>query len=293
MPKQYHLPPRYPFQKKHITHLLQRDLGYPQHHRTRSQCFISEEQPEWLNDLLSDNDSTSKVPFHRRSSSDSVTLVGLPSPKTLDDEEHSGSSEACIGLESACTYGPNSPRRKGKLPFTENAIVSAFSEYASQNPMQHLDGLCIIGTVQFESVQHVCGSGGEVNDEIKPVKRHTGQRSRVRKLQYIAELERTVNVFQALESELAVKVDSLLQQRAALSMENSKLKQKVARLQEERLIVNGQYRSLRKEVERLKNCPAYSGNNKASTNFRSTSATEVINSEANLQMLNLGKLGLN
>lgn len=44
---------------------------------------------------------------------------------------------------------------------------------------------------------------------------------------------------QALESELAIKVDSLLQQRAALSMENSKLKQKVARLQEERLIVNG------------------------------------------------------
>ena len=176
MSKQSHLPPRCPFQKKHITHPVHHDPSHPQHHRTRSQFFISEEQPEWLNDLLSDNDSTSKVPFHRRSSSDSATLVGLPSLKTLDDEEHSGSSEACIGLESACTYGPNSPRRKGKLPFTENAIVSALSEYASQNPMQHLDrGLCIIGTAQFESVQHVCGSGGEVNDEIKPVKRLVSQ----------------------------------------------------------------------------------------------------------------------
>lgn len=55
----------------------------------------------------------------------------------------------------------------------------------------------------------------------------------------------------------------------------------------------GQYQSLRKEVERLKSCLAYSGNSKVSTNFRPTSATEVINSAANWQMLNLGKLDLN
>ena len=42
---------------------------------------------------------------------------------------------------------------------------------------------------------------------------------------------------QTLESELAVRVASLFQQRVALSMENCKLKQQVARLQQENLIM--------------------------------------------------------
>lgn len=46
---------------------------------------------------------------------------------------------------------------------------------------------------------------------------------------------------QTVESELAVRVASLLQQRAALSMENSKLKQQLARLRQEKLIVDGEF----------------------------------------------------
>lgn len=45
---------------------------------------------------------------------------------------------------------------------------------------------------------------------------------------------------QALESELAAKVASLLQQRVALSMENRELKQQMLRLQQEKVIVDGQ-----------------------------------------------------
>ncbi|KAF7147611.1 hypothetical protein RHSIM_Rhsim03G0095000 [Rhododendron simsii] len=50
--------------------------------------------------------------------------------------------------------------------------------------------------------------------------------------------KRTVDVLQTLESELAVGVASLLQQRAALSMENGKLKQQMARLKKENVIVD-------------------------------------------------------
>lgn len=42
-------------------------------------------------------------------------------------------------------------------------------------------------------------------------------------------------IVQTLESELGVRVAALLQQRAALSVENYKLKQQVARLQQEKL----------------------------------------------------------
>lgn len=46
-------------------------------------------------------------------------------------------------------------------------------------------------------------------------------------------------MMQTLESELAVRVASLLQQRAALSMENGNLKQQMARLKKEKVIVDG------------------------------------------------------
>lgn len=48
-------------------------------------------------------------------------------------------------------------------------------------------------------------------------------------------------VMQTLESDLAVRVASLLQQRAALSMENSKLKQQLARVRQEKLFMDGEF----------------------------------------------------
>ncbi|KAA8534593.1 hypothetical protein F0562_032148 [Nyssa sinensis] len=307
MSRQAHLPPRCPFQKKTVARpvldpvspTLYKEIEfYPQHHKSRSQSFILEEQPAWLDDLLSDSDSNSKGVFHRRSASDSVTLldglVPLPSLTEVNDDDNSGSSETSGGFESSCMYGPNSPRRKGKITFPENAIVSALSEYVSQNTMQHLDDdLCVSGIAQFETVKDTSGSAGGVNAETKPMKRHSGQRSRVRKLQYIAELERTVDVFQTLESDLSVRVASLLQQRVTLSMENNRLKQQVARLQQEKLIVDSQYQSLRKEFEKLKFRLAYSQNSKVSTNLRAGSSSETVSLDATWQMLDIGKLDLN
>lgn len=53
-----------------------------------------------------------------------------------------------------------------------------------------------------------------------------------------------------------------------------------------------QYRSLRKELERLK-CLAHSRNGKLSTNFRLSSAAEMTGLDAAWQMLDFGKLDLN
>ncbi|XP_052186541.1 basic leucine zipper 34 [Diospyros lotus] len=308
MSRQAHLPPRCPFQKRTPTRSIHENHdsfspspckyieAYPRHQKSISQGAILEEQPAWLDDLLSDTDTNTKV-VHRRSASDSVTLLdGLISPNSSvfnEDDDNLSLSETGSSLESACTYGPNSPRRKGKLTLPENAMVSALSEYLSLKPMQCLDGdLCISGVVQCDSLQDTSGSAGEVNNEIKAAKRHSGQRSRVRKLQYIAQLEKTVDALKALESELALKVASLLQQRVALSMENSKLKQQVVRLQQDKLIVDGQYQYLQKEVKRLKIRLAYSPNSNSS-DFSLSPATEGVGLDASWQMLDMGKLNLN
>ncbi|XP_058208038.1 basic leucine zipper 34 [Rhododendron vialii] len=298
MSRHAHLPPRCPFQKKSTTRSIYDPLSpssckelYPRHQKSISQSSILEEQPEWLDDLLGDSDANTKGTLHRRSVSDSMTLLdGLVS---LNDDDSSVSSETGSGFESGCMYGPNSPRSKGKFTFPESTMVSALSDCLFQNPMEYLDGgLCASGMVHCE-VQDGSGLAGEANAESKADKRHSGQRSRVRKLQYIAELERTVDVLQTLESELAVRVASLLQQRAALSMENGKLKQQMARLKKEKVIGGGRYQSLKKELERLKIRVAYSSSGDVEKDFRSSSAAEGVSLDAAWQMLDIGKLNLN
>ncbi|KAL5665562.1 hypothetical protein ACJX0J_025670, partial [Zea mays] len=64
----------------------------------------------------------------------------------------------------------------------------------------------------------------------------SGQRSRVRKLQYIAELERTVDSLQNIGADLAVRVSSLFQLHNALSMENKQLRIQISSLQRAKLI---------------------------------------------------------
>ncbi|KAI5343587.1 hypothetical protein L3X38_011463 [Prunus dulcis] len=135
-----------------------------------------------------------------------------------------------------------------------------------------------------------CGTAG-ADREHDTCPRHPGQRSRIRKLQYIAELERTVGVLQTLESELAVKVASLLQQHVALSMENNKLKQQLARLRQGKFIVDSQYQSLKKEIKRLKIGLTNPRNKKVEAYFGSSSTTEAARVEA-MQNLDMGKLTL-
>ncbi|KAF3665993.1 hypothetical protein T459_29768 [Capsicum annuum] len=306
MSRQAHLPPRCPFQKKPLTCPVQGPFSPPshqqnplppRHQKSVSESSILEEQPVWLDELLSDSGSNSSGIMHRRSASDSLTLLdGLGSLEGFDKFDETESNASCESDSSSktnCIYGPNSPRGKSNITFADNAIVSALSEYVSPNPLQYLDRcISVSGAAQSESVGNASGAADDVSAEAKPMKRHPGQRSRVRKLQYIAELERTVNTYEAIESDLTAKVASLLQRRVTLSMENRELKQQMLRLQQEKVIVDAQYRSLRKELERLKQL-ARSRNGKLSTNFRVNSAAEMTGSDAAWQMLDFGKLDLN
>ncbi|KAL3838151.1 hypothetical protein ACJIZ3_022742 [Penstemon smallii] len=263
---QAQLPPRCPLQKKNTTRASNGPTG-----------STLEEQPVWLNDLLSDSEPSSNKIILRRASSDPLTLFNgldqLNDTETLDSSEPDDNGS----FESGCAYGPNSPRTKNKPSFPENEIVSAFSEYVVQNPLQHSDSLV-----------DACASVGVINTEEKPMKRHPGQRSRVRKLQYIAELERTVDILQNLGSELAVRVASLLQQHVALSMENNTLKQQLLRMQQEKFIVDGEYQSLMEEIVRLKNNLAFSHNKKVHNWSHSTA--RFSHSDAVREM---GKLNIN
>ncbi|CAI9091406.1 OLC1v1026437C6 [Oldenlandia corymbosa var. corymbosa] len=298
MSRQAHLPPRCPFQRKTLSGCGAPSLNGDTHLRPRHQKSVShssaaEEKPAWLDDLLDESDLDSSGLSHRRSASDSLTildnLVPLKNLHQFSGSDNSVPHTTGGVLDSASVYGPNSPRAKGKIAFAEDAIASALSEYISQEHLWNFCGdMCSSGAAHFDAQEDTC----EIIAEGKPAKRHPGQRSRVRKLQYIAELERTVDILQKVERDMASRVASLLQQRVSLSLENNKLKQQAARLQREKQIVDGQYRSLRKEVERLKYL-AYASDRKVNINLRRTTSADIASTEAHWQVLDMGNLDLN
>ncbi|CAI9295054.1 unnamed protein product [Lactuca saligna] len=82
--------------------------------------------------------------------------------------------------------------------------------------------------------------------------RQSAQRSRVRKLQYISELERSVTTLQTEVSTLSPRVAFLDHQRLVLNVDNSALKQRIAALAQDKIFKDAHQEALKKEIERLR-----------------------------------------
>ncbi|KAA8526789.1 hypothetical protein F0562_008982 [Nyssa sinensis] len=82
--------------------------------------------------------------------------------------------------------------------------------------------------------------------------RQSAQRSRVRKLQYISELERSVTTLQTEVSTLSPRVAFLDHQRLILNFDNSALKQRIAALAQDKIFKDAHQEALKKEIERLR-----------------------------------------
>ncbi|XP_050382149.1 basic leucine zipper 34-like [Argentina anserina] len=100
-------------------------------------------------------------------------------------------------------------------------------------------------------------TSGERKIDPKRVKRilanrQSAQRSRVRKLQYISELERSVTSLQAEVSVLSPRVAFLDHQRLLLNVDNSALKQRIAALAQDKIFKDAHQEALKREIERLR-----------------------------------------
>uniref|UniRef100_A0A804N6H3 BZIP domain-containing protein n=2 Tax=Zea mays TaxID=4577 RepID=A0A804N6H3_MAIZE len=88
--------------------------------------------------------------------------------------------------------------------------------------------------------------------DTKRAKQQYAQRSRVRKLQYIAELERRVQSLQTEGIEVTAEMDFLGQQNIMLDLENKALKQRLESLSQEHLIKRYQQEMFEREIGRLR-----------------------------------------
>ncbi|KAG8364067.1 hypothetical protein BUALT_Bualt19G0087500 [Buddleja alternifolia] len=253
--------------------------GNSHHQRTSSESCIIEEQPSWLDELLDEPETPVRLRGgHRRSSSDSFAYVETANMGSMnyiaqDDNKFQnitplsswGSQDFDIyrGIRSSTFYAdPNHGKIKNKPWSTPVSSIAAKSLSNSQDVDRKLsspgDKQDPIesgpqdpnGSCERKDSSLVKSSASET--DTKRAKQQFAQRSRVRKLQYIAELERNVQALQANGSEVSAELEFLNQQNLILNMENKALKQRLESVSQEQLIKCLEHEVLEREVGRLR-----------------------------------------
>ncbi|KAK8951103.1 hypothetical protein KSP39_PZI004510 [Platanthera zijinensis] len=267
------------------------------HQRTSSESFLIEEQPSWLEDLLSEPETPARRGAHRRSSSDSFAyldgslansnlggfspedikrgdLTSMPSwgsqeLNQLKDAQHRYSEGNLFGRslfnrqqdkvwESAFTmgnYASSVPTTKD-ISMHPGLFTSASKEFDALTPCaskkQELEDIPKDSKTGLENTGTSLVKNSQSDSDVKRVKQQFAQRSRVRKLQYIAELERSVQVLQAEHLEVSAELEFLDKQNLILNLENKALKQRLDSLAQEHVVKCLQKEMLEQEITRLR-----------------------------------------
>ncbi|KAK8626839.1 hypothetical protein V6N13_134469 [Hibiscus sabdariffa] len=262
--------------------------GNSHHHRTSSESFRIEEQPSWLDDLLDESETPVRKGGHRRSSSDSFAYFDASNAANVDyvaqgDYRYKNMITAPSwafqdALLSSFDTDVNLVKQKNRAWDSSMSIVSHPSRLPSLREntlLQSLGSSCAQQEVEGEpstarekqdsaepaSLDAKASSEKKDNShtkspacdsDTKRAKQQFAQRSRVRKLHYIAELERNVQALQAEGFEVSAKLEFLNQQNLILSMENKALKLRLEGLAREQVIKYLEQEVLEREVSRLR-----------------------------------------
>ncbi|XP_073277042.1 uncharacterized protein At4g06598-like isoform X2 [Primulina huaijiensis] len=219
------------------------------HQRCSSESFL-EEQPSWLDDLLNDSEIFTHK-GHRRSASDSYAYLG--------DAAEKFSVRGKSKYESPF-IGNLGPQKDLDSTSIDNKINS--SDEKSDQVTGEVEGTIVVGKyTEQRSSRTLEGLADKAGDsQLKPsaseldskrAKQHNAHRSRVRKLQYITHLERTVQMLQAEGSRISAELRFLEQQNAILIMENRALTQRLESISQEQIIKHWEQEMLEREIGRL------------------------------------------
>ncbi|CAN4102934.1 unnamed protein product [Withania somnifera] len=221
----------------------------------------------WVDEFL--DFSSTRRNSHRRSVSDPIAFVEAPFLQgsnngfdKLDDEQLTTmfSDDSCGGgggafavKEATATSNPSTPsdqiseNEDQKSPVPHQVVVQPKSEPgevddsdnhpAAATKNDSSDNNCIVDPKRIKRIL---------------ANRQSAQRSRVRKLHYISELERSVTTLQTEVSALSPRVAFLDHQRLLLNVDNSVLRQQIAALAQDKIFKDAHQEALRKEIERLR-----------------------------------------
>ncbi|KAF3601437.1 hypothetical protein F2Q69_00036491 [Brassica cretica] len=260
------LPPKIPFPSGLIGSRLSHKVSVEKaHQRTSSESHLVEEElPFWLHDLLNEPESPARKSGHRRSASDSYAYLDVANAATTISDFSYRNPAASIqrGIQEldpsqdASFYADGSflkqrNRPSGARPsWTRESVGGGkhmgASSYMSQDATAE--------TKRFSSEENNSNPqpGAYEADNTKRAKQQFAQRSRVRKLQYISELERNVQTLQAEGSKVSAELDFLNQRNLILSLENKALKHRLESIAQEKLIKQLEQEVLEREIGRLR-----------------------------------------
>ncbi|KAG4981480.1 Basic leucine zipper 61 [Glycine soja] len=220
--------------------------------------------PSWVDEFL--DFSSARRGAHRRSASDSITFLETPFLEEcrtgfdrLDEDQLISMFSDDIAVAalpppplssvsnpSSPTSDQNSSEEKpiamalDVKPKTENVEEESSSKDEEAAAPSSVTATCTEIVVDPKRVKRILAN------------RQSAQRSRVRKLQYISELERSVTTLQTEVSALSPRVAFLDHQRLILNVDNSALKQRIAALAQDKIFKDAHQEALKKEIERLR-----------------------------------------
>uniref|UniRef100_A0A7N0TW83 BZIP domain-containing protein n=1 Tax=Kalanchoe fedtschenkoi TaxID=63787 RepID=A0A7N0TW83_KALFE len=251
------------------------------HQRTSSESVALEEQPSWLDELLNEPDTPVRKGGHRRSSSDSFAYLDVADAANreypVNDHRFNNmppiptwaSQDLDPLRDSRPFYGDmNSVAKQNNKVWgsslspsaqlrdhlvLQNPVIAQDVNLASLTASEKQDGgeYFISEAKLSEKIDHSAKPGASEADT-KRAKQQFAQRSRVRKLQYIAELEKNVQALEADGSEVSAELEFLNKQNLILGMENKALKQRLDSLAQEQLIKCLEQEVLEREIGRLR-----------------------------------------
>ncbi|PAN32878.1 hypothetical protein GQ55_5G524200 [Panicum hallii var. hallii] len=218
-----------------------------------------QQQPSWVEEFL--DFTAAKRGAHRRTVSDSVAFlepgpddgnagVGAHDFDRLDDDQLLSmfSDDLPPPPQQQAAPAP-APVASSSSPSDHNSINDEKTDRGETEEAQsncHGDAAAVPGqpasaaAVDPKRVKRILAN------------RQSAQRSRVRKLQYISELERSVTSLQTEVSTLSPRVAFLDHQRSLLTLGNSHLKQRIAALAQDKIFKDAHQEALKKEIERLR-----------------------------------------
>ncbi|KAE9599901.1 hypothetical protein Lal_00045379 [Lupinus albus] len=244
-----------------------------QHHQNNN----NNNNPSWVDEFL--DFSSGRRSAHRRSMSDSITfLEATPPIKTrpeingnefdeFDDEQlMSMFNDEIYGVNVPPTLSSSNPSSPSDQNFNndekevgEQKKQEELQKHQLKNEPDEVESECkqeFPTTPNNTNIITTTTSNDRITDP-KRVKRilanrKSAQRSRVKKLQYISELERSVTSLQVEVSALSPRVAFFDHQRLLLTVDNSALKQRIAALRQDKIFKDAHQEALKREIERLR-----------------------------------------
>lgn len=237
--------------------------GKSHHQRCISECDL--EKPAWFDELLNEPETSLLArKGHRRSASDSSAYVSVPAHETRGLNKEKNKLTNFISLEPL-----NSVLNDEHLKVGEKSLATKIcsgipggndvetSSSSSTITEKHDQEECIVSQNKEEasrktSIPQTKLSLPKGDENRAKQSRQSAHRSRVRKLQYIAELERNIQVLQVEASEFSAALEFLDQQKLILVMENRALQQRLDSLSQEHMIKHMEQEMLEREIVRLR-----------------------------------------